>query len=112
MKSFWLFVFVPLFLWAEPHIEIIAPFHVTIQHDSDRLTQVLREKGFSATVVPTDLLHYDGIKKKTGRWGKFQRKWSLDFPRKIQTDKDLEKIVFWNITDYYPNRLALGKLPK
>lgn len=90
----------------------MAPFHVTIGQESEKLTQMLREKGFEATVVPTDLLHYEGIKRKEGRWGHFLRKFSLDFPHKIETDKDLEKIVFWNITDYYPNKLALKKLPK
>ncbi len=97
---------------SEPRIEIVAPFHKSIKQEGERLSKMLEEKGFSATVVSTDLSHYEGLKKKEGRLGRLQRKFSLDFPHKIEPDKDVAKIVFWNITYQYRRKLCLEKLPK
>ncbi len=111
MKKLLFCLLIPLFLASEPKIEIVAPFH-NLTNEREQLTNMLKEKGFAATVVPTDLSHYDGLKKKEGRLGRLQRKFSLDFPHKIEPDKDVAKIVFWNITYPYRRKLSLEKLPK
>ena len=111
MNKLLLCILAPLFLMGEPKIEIVAPFH-NLTQEHENLTKMLQEKGFAATVVPTDLSHYEGLKKKEGRLGRLQRKFGLDFPRKIDPDKDVAKIVFWNITYQYRRKLCLEKLPK
>lgn len=112
MKKLLFCVLIPLFLMGESRIEIVAPFHNPMTQESERLSKMLEEKGFPATVISTDLSHYEGLKKKEGRLGKLQRKFSLDFPHKIEPDKDVAKIVFWNITYEFRRKLCLGKLPK
>lgn len=112
MKKILFCLLIPLFLMGEPRIEIVAPFHNPMTHESAYLSKMLEEKGFPATVISTDLSHYDGLKKKEGRLGRLQRRLSLDFPRKIEPDQDVAKIVFWNITPYFRRQLLLEKLPR
>ncbi|MBS0615242.1 MAG: hypothetical protein JSR58_01660 [Verrucomicrobia bacterium] len=112
MNKWFFSLFFPLLVFAEPRVEIVAPFHNPMHQECERLSKTLEEKGFPATVVPTNLSHYWGLKKREGRLGKLQRKFSLDFPYQIEPDKDVAKIVFWNITHYFRQRHSLEKLPK
>ncbi len=103
----------PILLFSEAKstykiVELVADFYVDTSHYS----QVLTQDNYPAQVVSSDLKHYGIGKERKDSLLKMLRKWSLDFWKSIPLEKNVEKIVFFNISSLFNRDFYLNYLPK
>jgi alpha(1,3/1,4) fucosyltransferase len=93
-------------LHAEKIIQCITNFPI----DEALYTQFLTRRGYDAKVVVVDIDNYGAdLRKPKGFFNKVKHK--LDFS-KIALPKDVDKIVFFNITPQVARKYDLSKLPR
>jgi len=75
--------------------------------------KILQKQQIDATAVTAHVDQYGkGFKKNRSIVGKLLQKLSLDFPKAIQLEPDLRKIVFMNIPEFFYRDYHVAKLPK
>ena len=104
----WLLIGV-LPLQAEKIVQCITNFPV----DADWYTQALKERGYEAEVVVTDIREYEeALLKRKGKWHAFLRKIHLDYPWRVDLPEKVDKIVFFNLPPSVCKRYDLSRLPR
>jgi hypothetical protein len=81
--------------------------------DLNYYSQIVEKNEIDATVVPVDMEKYGkGFQKSRTVLGKLLRKFSLDYPKTVQLELDLGKIVWMNIPIAFYRDHHVAKLPK
>jgi hypothetical protein len=81
--------------------------------DPVMLNDALHKRKISDRVILSDLSEYrDPLKKQTSGWSKFLCKFSINPSPPLAISENLSKVVFWNITPHYTQRMDLEKFPK
>lgn len=91
---------------AEKIVQCITNFQI----DADFYTQALQKRGYDGKVVVVSEKDYaDALLKKNGKWLK---RLHLDFMNKVALPKDVDKIVFFNLSPKVSHKYDLSRLPK
>ncbi len=99
--------YLPCLFSQSKTVELVANYYV----DASQFTGFLAKKNLDIVVERSDLSHY-GIGKTPSAWEKFLHKFSLDFWKAIPLKKDVQKILFFNLTNKHLRDFKLGYLPK
>ncbi len=96
-------------LQAEKIVQCIANFPI----DPDVYTDFLKQRGYDAKVVATDIKDYQkDLLLRKGHFHKFLRLLHCDYPFKASIPENVEKIVFFNINPKIVKKYDLSRLPK
>lgn len=91
---------------AEKIVQCIANFSI----DADFYTQALKKRGYDGRVVVVNAKDYEeALLKKNGKW---LEKLHLGFLNQVKLPKEVDKIIFFNLTSKVARRYDLSRLPK
>jgi alpha(1,3/1,4) fucosyltransferase len=108
-RFFLLFCF-PLFLFSSAkNVELVANWPV----DTAPYDAIFMKRGKDVHVIASDLASYGfGNKRKQSALGRFLHKHALDFWNRVSVKEEVEKIVFFNLTNAFRRDPHLRYLPK
>jgi hypothetical protein len=95
-------------LYAHPTIELVSIYPGT----AESLKEGLAKYNFEGTIIPSDLNHYEELKKDRSLWSRLLKKCGIRLSKQVPLKEGISKIVFFNIDVHYRRDFVLKQLPK